>query len=436
MSLEPVSGSGAAYVDQARGIAATIIDLPKDTPLRTIRSVGVIGAGTMGGGIAMNFLSAGLPIILVDTGRESLDRGVAGVKSNYDGSVARGKLTGDQAAQAIGLLTPTLDFEAIRECDLIIEAVYEDLPVKLDIFERLGRVAKAGAVLASNTSFLDIDQMAKASGRPSDVLGMHFFSPAHIMKLVEVVRARETAPDALATAMDLAQRLNKVPVVCKVCHGFIGNRMLMQRQNAATALLLEGASPEQIDRIHTNFGMPMGPFQMADLAGLDIGWHRDPMRVESILDALCAKGRWGLKTKAGYYDYPEPRKAVPSQITVDILAEFRARKGEPTRKISDDEVAARTLFTMVNEGARILEEGIAQCASDIDVVWIFGFGWPATKGGPMFWADRVGLDTIIHSLERYRSRLPPDFEISSLLRDRARSQLGFTSESLQLKNQY
>ncbi len=329
----------------------------------------------------------------------------------------------------MGLLTPTIDLNALERCDLIIEAVYEDMFLKLDIFRRLGEIAKSGAMLASNTSFLDINQMAEVSGRPGDVLGMHFFSPAYIMKLVEIVRTRKTAPDTLATAMHLIQRLNKVPVVCEVCHGFIGNRMLMQRQNAATAMLLEGASPEQIDSIHRNFGMPMGPFQMADLAGLDIGWHRDRTRIDSILDALCANGRWGLKTNAGYFDYPDPRTPIPSPVTAKVLEEFSIGKGGSGRTISDEEVVTRTLYTMVNEGARILEEGIAQRASDIDAVWVFGFGWPAAKGGPMFWADSVGLEKIICSLERYQSKLPPGFEISALLRETAKSSRALTRNS-------
>ena len=320
-----------------------------------------------------------------------------------------------------------MDFGALAGCDLVIEAVYEDLQVKRGIFERLGGLARPGAVLASNTSFLDVEQLGDASGRPGDVLGMHFFSPAQVMKLVEVVRGRKTAPDTLATAIGLMRRLNKVPVVSGVCHGFIGNRMLMQRQDQATALLLEGALPEEIDRIHTSFGMPMGPFQMADLAGLDIGWHRDPSRVETILQALCAQGRWGQKTGAGYYDYLESRKAVSSPVTRDIIDTFRAQKGLHARSISGEEIVARTLFTMVNEGAKILEERIAERASDIDAVWVYGFGWPAAKGGPMFWADGIGLTKVVEGLERYRDDLPEDFSISPLLRSLAKNGRAFTT---------
>ena len=409
------------YVREAERAAAEVIGLPADTPLRPVRKVGVIGAGTMGSGIAMNFLSAGIPVMLADLARDALDRGVETVRRNYDRSRAKGRITEEQASRSIGLLTPTLDFASCHECDLIVEAVFEDMAVKLRIFERLGRLAKPGAILASNTSFLDINRMAEASGRPADVLGTHFFSPANIMKLVEVVRGEGTAPDTLATAVDLTRSLGKVPVVCGVCYGFIGNRMLMQRQDQATALLMEGALPEDIDRIHTRFGMPMGPFQMADLAGLDIGWHRDPSRVDSIVDALCARGRWGQKTSAGFYDYSEPRTPVPSPVTREILEDFRQRRGTPARVFSEEEILARTLYTMVNEGARILEEGIAQRASDIDAVWVYGFGWPATKGGPMFWAETLGLGTVIQGLERYHSSLPRGFTISPLLRACAES---------------
>ncbi len=421
VNLDPEAASALAYVRMAEDLAAKISDLPEGTRPRPIRAVGIIGAGMMGGGIAMNFLSAGIPVTLVDAGQEGLDRGVAAIRGNYDRSVVKSRITPDEAARAVNLLTPTLAFDALGDCDLIIEAVYEEMAVKLEIFARLGKLAKGGAVLASNTSFLDINRMAEASGRPEDVLGTHFFSPAQIMKLVEVVRGRRTAPDTLATAMDLGRRLGKVPVVSGVCSGFIGNRMLMQRQDQAIALLLEGALPEAIDGIHTGFGMPMGPFQMADLAGLDIGWHRDPARIESIRDALCARGRWGQKTKAGYYDYPEARRPVPASITGEIIAEFRTKNGASARSITEEEIVARTLYTMVNEGAKILEEGIAQRASDIDAVWVFGFGWPAVKGGPMFWADSLGLAEVVKGLDRYRSRLPESFAISPLLRACAES---------------
>jgi len=407
------------HVFFAERAAAKIDGLPKDVALRPIKKIGVIGAGTMGGGISMNFLSAGIPVTIVEMAQEALDRGTATMHRNYEATAAKGRLTAEQVERAMGLLTPTLDFGALADCDLIIEAVYETMDVKKDIFARLYGIAKPGAMLASNTSYLSIDEIAAVTRRPQDVLGLHFFSPANVMKLVEVVRGAKTAPDALATGMDIARRIGKVPVVAGVCYGFIGNRMLIPRQINANALLLEGATPEQVDRVHTGFGMPMGPFQMADLAGVDIGWHRDPSRIESLQDALCAQGRWGQKTQAGFYDYDEKRRPTPSPVVAGIVEDFRKKAGIAPRAISDEEIMVRTLYTMVNEGAKILEEGIAQRASDIDVVWNYGYGWPRHKGGPMFWADQVGLDTIVEGLRRYESALGDGFTLSPLLLRRA-----------------
>ena len=403
------------HVFFAERAAARIEGLPKDIALRTVRNVGVIGAGTMGGGISMNFLSAGIPVTIVEMAQDALHRGTSLIRDNYEATVAKGRLTAEQVERAMGLLTPTLDFDALEECDLIIEAVYENMDVKKEIFARLDGIAKPGAMLASNTSFLSIDEIASATARPQDVLGLHFFSPANVMKLVEVVRGAETASDALATGMDIARRIGKVPVVAGVCYGFIGNRMLIPRQDNAIALLLEGAMPAQVDRVHTGFGMPMGPFQMADLAGVDIGWHRDPDRIEGLPDALCAVGRWGQKTKAGYYDYDEKRKPTPSPLVEKIIGDFRANTGITPREISDEEIMVRTFYTMVNEGAKILEERIAQRASDIDVVWNYGYGWPRHKGGPMFWADQIGLGTVVAGLRRYEATLGDGFSLSSLL---------------------
>jgi 3-hydroxyacyl-CoA dehydrogenase len=403
------------HVFFAERAAARIEGLPKDIALRPIRKVGVIGAGTMGGGISMNFLSAGIPVTIVEMAQEALDRGAGIMRANYEATAAKGRLTTGQVDQAMNLLTPTLDFGALGDCDLIIEAVYENMEVKRAIFARLDAIARPGALLASNTSYLSIDEIAAATGRPQDVLGLHFFSPANVMKLVEVVRGRETAADALATAMDLARRIGKVPVVAGVCYGFIGNRMLIPRQDNADALLLEGATPEQVDRVHTDFGMPMGPFQMMDLAGVDIGWHRDPARIETLQDALCAEGRWGQKTRAGFYDYDERRKPSPSPALTRIVDDLRTKAGITPRAISDEEIRVRTLYTMVNEGAKILEEGIAQRASDIDIVWIYGYGWPRQTGGPIFWADRIGLNTIVEGLRRFADRLGPNFALSPLL---------------------
>src|SRR4051794_31397248 len=420
--MELMTGEQSAaqrYFFFAERTAAKIDGLPENTAPRAIRKVGVIGAGTMGGGISMNFLSVGIPVTIVEMGQEALDRGTGLMRKNYEASAAKGKLTEEQVSKAMGLLTPTLDFSALADCDLIIEAVYENMDVKKEVFGRLDKIAKPGAILASNTSYLDLNEIAAATSRPADVVGMHFFSPANVMKLLEVVRGEKTAPDVLLTAMQLGKKIRKVPVVAGVCHGFIGNRMLMPRQIEATKLLLEGATPEQVDRVHVEFGMPMGPFQMADLAGVDIGWHRDPNRIENIRDALCAIDRWGQKKGAGFYDYDEKRRPSPSPVVQQIIEDFAKQQGVERRDISDQEIVERTLYTMVNEGAKILEEGIAQRASDIDVVWVYGYGWPVYRGGPMFWADTEGAAKIVEGLKRQEERMKPEFSFSQLLLDKA-----------------
>lgn len=380
--------------------AAKVDGLPKDTPLREIRRVGVIGAGTMGGGIAMNFLQQGIAVTLVEQAKDSLDLGVAAIRRNYEASTSKGRFSTAQVEQMMDLLTPSLSLEDLADCDLVIEAVYEAMDVKQEVFAKLDRICKPGAVLATNTSYLDVNEIASVTLRPQDVLGMHFFSPANVMKLLEVVRGDKTSDDALATVMALAKRIGKIAVVAGVCHGFIGNRMLAQRQHAALQLLIEGALPEQIDRAHFDFGMPMGPFQMSDLAGLDVGWHRDPSRVETIRDALCAAGRLGQKNGKGFYDYDERRNGTPSPEALTIIEHFRSRSNLPKREITDEEIIERTLYPMVNEGYRILEEGKAQRASDIDVVWAYGYGWPAYRGGPMFWGEQEGAAKIVAALEK------------------------------------
>ena len=406
--------------------ASKIDGIPDDTRPRDIKRVGVIGAGTMGGGISMNFLSAGIPVTIVEMAQDALDRGTATIRKNYEATAAKGRMTGEQVEAAMGALKPTLDFEALGDCDLIIEAVFEQMEVKQEIFGRLDKIAKPGAILASNTSYLNVDEIAASTSRPQDVVGLHFFSPANIMKLLEVVRGAKTAPDVLVTAMALAKKIKKVAVVAGVCHGFIGNRMLMPRQVEATKLLLEGATPEQIDRVHVEFGMPMGPFQMADLAGVDIGWHRDVNRIENIRDALASQGRWGQKKNAGFYDYDEKRRPSPSPVVQGIIEDFRAKEGVEKRIISDQEIVERTLYTMVNEGAKILEEGMAQRASDIDVVWIYGYGWPVYRGGPMHWADAEGLQKIVDGLKNQEARMGTDFSFSKLLLDKAAKGEKFT----------
>ena len=410
-----VQSAAQRHIFFAERQAAKIDDVPADTQLRPINKVGVIGAGTMGGGISMNFLSAGIPVTIVEMQADALERGTGVIRRNYEATAAKGRMKPEQVEAAMGALTPTLDLQALADCDLIIEAVYESMDVKKEIFGKLDGICKPGAILASNTSYLDIDEIAASTSRPQDVVGMHFFSPANVMKLLEVVRGDKTAPDVLATVMALAKKIGKVAVVAGVTYGFIGNRMLMPRQVEANKLLMEGATPEQIDRVHVAFGMPMGPFQMSDLAGVDIGWHRDPTRIENIRDALAAEGRWGQKKQAGFYDYDEKRNPSPSARVAEIIEDFRAKSGATVREVSDEEIVERTLYTMVNEGALILEEGKAQRASDVDVVWIYGYGWPVYRGGPMFWAQNEGLPKIVAGLEKH------GFEVARSLKDAAAS---------------
>ncbi|MGN6270510.1 MAG: 3-hydroxyacyl-CoA dehydrogenase NAD-binding domain-containing protein, partial [Sphingomonas sp.] len=324
-----VQSAAQRHIFFAERKAAKIDGIADDIKLRDIRKVGVIGAGTMGGGISMNFLSAGIPVTIVEMAQDALDRGTGIIRKNYEATAAKGRIKPEQVEQAMGLLTPTLKMDDLADCDLIIEAVYENMDVKKDIFTKLDAIAKPGAILASNTSYLDINEIAAVTKRPEDILGMHFFSPANVMKLLEVVRGDKTADDVLATVMALAKKIRKVAVVAGVCHGFIGNRMLMPRQVEAMKLLMEGATPEQIDKVHVDFGMPMGPFQMSDLAGVDIGWHRDPTRIESIRDALAAEKRWGQKTKAGFYDYDDKRNPSPSPRVAEIIEDFRKKTGAP-----------------------------------------------------------------------------------------------------------
>jgi 3-hydroxyacyl-CoA dehydrogenase len=408
-----VQSAAQRHIFFAERKASKIDGIADDIALRPINRVGVIGAGTMGGGISMNFLSAGIPVTIVEMQQEALDRGTGVMRKNYEASAARGRIKPEQVEQAMGALKPTLNLADLADCDLIIEAVYESMDVKKEIFGKLDTIAKPGAILASNTSYLNVDEIAASTSRPQDVLGMHFFSPANVMKLLEVVRGAKTADDVLATVMALSKKIKKVAVVSGVCHGFIGNRMLMPRQVEAMKLLMEGATPEQVDKVHVAFGMPMGPFQMSDLAGVDIGWHRDPTRIESIRDALAAEGRWGQKKNAGFYDYDEKRNPSPSPRVAEIIEDFRAKTGTPQHEVTDEEIVERTLYPMVNEGVLILAEGMAQRASDIDVVWIYGYGWPVYRGGPMFWADTEGLKKIVAGLEKH------GFAVAPLLREKA-----------------
>jgi 3-hydroxyacyl-CoA dehydrogenase len=394
----------------AERIASKVPDVPPDTPTRTIATAAVIGAGTMGGGIAMNFANAGIPVIMLETKQEALDKGLATIRKNYENTLKKGKLTQEKFDQRVGLITGTLDYAAIAQADIVVEAVFEDMGVKETVFRKLDAVMKPGAILASNTSTLDVDKIAAFTSRPQDVIGTHFFSPANVMKLLEIVRGKETAKDVLATTLALSKKLKKTGVVSGVCDGFIGNRMVEQYVRQAGFLLDEGALPEQVDQAAEQFGFAMGPFRMGDLAGNDIGWYiRKRRAVESpgmqyskTADLLCEQGRFGQKTGAGWYDYkPGDRKAYPSQLVNDMVVAHSKQLGVKRRAISDQEILERLVYALVNEGAQILDEGIALRASDIDMVYLTGYGFPLYRGGPMFYADTVGLPNVLAAMEQY-----------------------------------
>ncbi|MEO7053906.1 MAG: 3-hydroxyacyl-CoA dehydrogenase NAD-binding domain-containing protein [Rhizomicrobium sp.] len=389
------------YAFFAERKAGKIPGLADDTPVLPIAKVGVIGAGLMGGGIATVFANAGLPVTIVETDAAALARGLDAVKGNYESSVKRGRLTEDEARARFARITGTLTLEDLADRDLIVEAVFENMDVKKGIFARLEKIAKPDAILASNTSYLDIDEIAAVTSRPDHVLGLHFFSPAPVMKLLEIVRGAKTSDNVLATAMKLAKAAGKVGVLAGNARGFIGNRILSQRQNAANQLVLEGASPYAVDKVLTDFGLPMGPFAMADLAGLDLGWNAAQSHGETLRDVFCEAGRRGQKTKAGFYDYDAARKASPSAIAEKLIEDFRAKKNIAPRTIGEGEIRERCLLPMINEGAQILADGKASRASDIDIVWLYGYGWPAYRGGPMFYADSIGLETVIAGLKKY-----------------------------------
>ncbi|QND67984.1 3-hydroxyacyl-CoA dehydrogenase [Mesorhizobium loti] len=392
----------------------------KDIVKRRIARVGVIGAGTMGGGIAMAFANGGYPVTLLETNHEALQRGLATIDKNYAVSVTRGSLSEDAKRERLAQFKGSTDYADLADCDLIVEAVFEDMAVKKEVFGKLEAVARPGAILATNTSYLDINEIAASTSRPQDVLGLHFFSPANVMKLLEIVRADKTAPDALATVVDLARRIGKVAVVVGVCHGFVGNRMLAARGSESEALLLEGATPCQIDQAFTDFGWPMGPFQMGDLAGLDIGWRNRKARglTAVIADTLCEQGRFGQKTGRGFYLYEAgARTPVPDPEVEALIRDKATEKGIAPRAISAEEIIERTLYPLVNEGAKILEEKIAARASDIDVVWVNGYGFPIGKGGPMFWAGLEGPAKIIERLDHWHQRTGKDvFKPAPLLK--------------------
>ena len=399
------------HVFLAERAVARIPGLPKGIQPRPVARAAVIGAGTMGGGIAMSFANAGIPVTLIETSEENLQRGMERVAGNYATSVKRGSLTEEAKAKRLGLIEGRVGLEAAADADVVVEAVFEEMGLKKEIFGKLQEIAKPGAVLATNTSYLDVDEIAASTRRPGDVLGMHFFSPANVMKLLEVVRGRETAPDALATAVELGRKLAKVPVVSGVCYGFIGNRMLARRTAQAERLLIEGALPEQVDAALNGFGFRMGPFAMGDLAGLDIGWRirQATGKKAPVADALVEAGRLGQKTKQGYYDYSgDGRTGVPDPEVAALIERVSAEQGVTRRAIPAEEILERLLYPMINEGARILEEGIAARAGDIDTVWLNGYGWPAWTGGPMFHADSIGLPRIVERLRHYADQSGDD----------------------------
>jgi 3-hydroxyacyl-CoA dehydrogenase len=386
MSGEDKGAQALAHIAAAERKAAEVEGIGPDVSTRPVRTVGVIGAGTMGGGISMNFANVGIPVTIVEREQAALDRGLKVIRANYERSAQRGKLTAEQVEQRMALLTGSLDIADLKDADLIIEAIFENMAIKKDTFAKLDSIAKPGAILASNTSYLNVDEIASATGRPQDVLGMHFFSPANVMKLLEVVRGAKTAPDVLKTAMETGVKIGKVPVVSGFCDGFIGNRMLSTRQQAANQLLLEGAMPWEVDRALTDFGFPMGPFQMSDLAGLDIGWSKETSKGETLRDRLCEMDRRGQKTSAGFYDYGPDRSRTPSPVVEQLIRDYVKEKGGAPREHSQAEILDRLLQPMVAEGKKILAEGIAQRPGDIDAVWVNGYGWPRATGGIMYWA--------------------------------------------------
>jgi 3-hydroxyacyl-CoA dehydrogenase len=398
------------YFFFAQRQSSKIPGIGKDVAERPINKVGVIGAGLMGGGIAMNMANVGIPVTIVETKQETLDRGLGAIRKNYENTAKKGRLSAEQVETRCGLIQGTLAIEDLADCDLVIEAVFENMAVKKEIFANLDRVTKPGTILASNTSALDLNEIASATNRPEDVIGLHFFSPANVMKLLEVVRGDKTADDVIKTAMAFAKRIKKVAALSGVCPGFIGNRILYFRQHQAMTLGLEGAHYAQVDKVLYDFGFPMGPFAMWDLAGLELNWDKNNSKPDtSITDRLCENGEIGQKSGRGFYEYDEKRKPVVRDSTTEIFSEVAANLGVSQRDINDEEILDRLLLPMINEGAKILDEGIAVRASDIDVVYVYGYGWPVYRGGPMHYANKLGLDKVLEKLRHYQKQSGDDF---------------------------
>lgn len=411
------------YIEKAGNKAWEVEGLDPATPRRPVRSVGIIGAGTMGGGIAMNFASVGIPVTIVEREQEALDRGLKVVRGNYQRSSDKGRFPQEEVEARMDRFLPTTNMDNLASCDLVIEAVFENMELKKEIFANLDRIMKPGAILATNTSALDIDEIASVTSRPHAVIGMHFFSPANVMKLLEVVRARETADDVVATAMDLAKTIGKIGVLVGVCPGFVGNRMLFKRQDQANKLLRKGAMPWDVDAALNAFGFKMGPFQMSDLAGLDIGWSKGATTDNPIRDALCEMDRRGQKTQAGFYDYDENRKPIPSDVSAKVIRDITGVTDGDVP--SQDDIIETCIFPMINEAVKILEENKAQRPSDIDVVWLNGYGWPGDKGGPMWFGDQVGAAKVLAKMEELAAE-DDSFSPAPLLRELAANGGKFT----------
>jgi 3-hydroxyacyl-CoA dehydrogenase len=410
--MELMAGSQSRaqqYFFFAERQASKVVGIDKNTPDLPISRVGVIGGGLMGGGIAMNMANVGIPVTIIETNQAALDRGLGIIRKNYENTASKGRLRAQDVETRCGLINGSLEMESLADCDLIIEAVFENMAVKKDIFSRLDQIAKPEAILASNTSALDLNEIASVTSRPESVVGLHFFSPANVMKLLEIVRGEKTADPVIKTCMAFAKRIKKVATLVGVCPGFVGNRILFMRQHQANLVALEGAAVEKVDQVLFDFGFPMGAFQMADLAGLDLGWDKEKSNSETVQERLCEQDRRGQKTGAGFYDYDEKRRPTPSSLVADLIKDHADKSGVTRREFSDEEILDRCVLPMINEGAKILDEGIAMRASDIDVVYVYGYGWPIYRGGPMHYANSIGLGKVVEKLRHYQDITDDDF---------------------------
>ncbi len=416
--MKLMTGSQSAaqrYIFFAQRQVTKIPDIEKETPLKEINSVGVIGAGTMGGGISMNFANVGIPVTIIEQSQERLDKGIGIIRKNYENTAAKGRITNEQVEERMALISGQTSLDALDSQDLIIEAVFENMDLKKDIFKQLDGICKDGAILASNTSALDVNEIAAETNRPEDVIGLHFFSPANVMKLLEIVRGDKTSKSVVASSLAIAKKIQKIAAVVGVCPGFVGNRILAQRQREANKLILEGALPWDIDDALFEFGFPMGPFAMSDLAGLDIGWNKETSKGETLRDVLCEAGRLGQKSGKGFYVYDENRNKSPDPEVEALIKKFGEDRQIQMREVSKEEILQRCLYPMINEGFKILEEGMAIRASDIDIVWTNGYGWPVYEGGPMFYGNLVGYDKVLDWLQKAEKELGPEFKPSSYL---------------------